>query len=338
MSAPSANLHRYNAGASQCIFSSQVNFPTSLDGELVVEVYWTDGLFGLPHKMVSVTIVVGTASGSTSGAGRRLAADRRLQGSMWGTTQLKDGGGVGQYSDKVKQKLAALEAKACTEKDLEYGIGAGMEMIHHLHNFVIPGMSDGQSIGSLSDAPDWVSNPEKLFGFGTGEGGEDLADILPKSVCAGGVCKGIMPGCQKKKTNPIGIKQVVFRISRRFKWKEHVGPQLQHAIAYGLAVLPDAINVFEKEIESQIASDTTTPGMTVANYNPVLNQDAAEADAAEAAAASLGFSTAAATAADADAPADDNRGDCGRDDDAGTRAHDDDAAPADDNGGTDNGG
>merc|ERR1719277_73207 len=110
-------------------------------------------------------------------------------------------------------------------------------------------------MGGVSDAPDWTSEPVKLFKSGTGSDGAELQKLLPKSFCAGGVCSGILPGCQKKKVNPIGIKQVVFRISRRFKWKEHVGPKLRHAIAYGLAVLPDAINVGQKQVEQELAAE-----------------------------------------------------------------------------------
>eukprot|EP00405_Crypthecodinium_cohnii_P036665 CAMPEP_0206543378 /NCGR_PEP_ID=MMETSP0325_2-20121206/10827_1 /ASSEMBLY_ACC=CAM_ASM_000347 /TAXON_ID=2866 /ORGANISM="Crypthecodinium cohnii, Strain Seligo" /LENGTH=1374 /DNA_ID=CAMNT_0054041805 /DNA_START=29 /DNA_END=4152 /DNA_ORIENTATION=- len=238
----SPSLHRYNGGTSQCVFSSKTTFPPTLDGEIVLELQWRDLKLKMPHKMVSVPLIV---SGSAIQGARLLEDD-----SIWGSTQLQNGGGKGEYNEKVKQKLAALEAKACDAKDLEYGIGAGLEMVNHLHNFVF---GNAGQVGGLSDAPDWVSEPMDIMDWGSSPEGADLESLLPKSICAGGVCEGIMPGCQKKQTNPIAIKQVVFIISRHFKWKEHAGPQLRHAVAYGLAIMPDILKVAEKEIKAQNA-------------------------------------------------------------------------------------
>lgn len=78
---------------------------------------------------------------------------------------------------------------------------------------------------------------------------QNLADLLPKSICSGGLCNGEMPGCKPEAVNPITLKQIVFRLSRMFKLKDFFTPQEREALAYGLATLPEAIDLGETELK-----------------------------------------------------------------------------------------
>eukprot|EP00929_Paragymnodinium_shiwhaense_P050472 TRINITY_DN2539_c0_g1_i1.p1 TRINITY_DN2539_c0_g1~~TRINITY_DN2539_c0_g1_i1.p1 ORF type:complete len:1426 (+),score=450.66 TRINITY_DN2539_c0_g1_i1:135-4412(+) len=78
---------------------------------------------------------------------------------------------------------------------------------------------------------------------------ENLADLLPKSVCSGGLCNGELPGCKPQAVNPITLKQIVFRLSRMFKLEDFFSPQMREALAYGLATLPEAIDLGKTEMD-----------------------------------------------------------------------------------------
>merc|ERR1719188_2844754 len=125
------------------------------------------------------------------------------------------------------------------------------------------GFGDSGIDGSSNGAGGWTSEPIPLYKLGNDKSeGEELRDILPKSLCAGGICEGMMPGCQKTQVNPIEIKQIVFRLSRLFKWENHVGPKMRHIIAYGLALLPTAIKVAQKHVVPDSISTETTDEST----------------------------------------------------------------------------
>merc|ERR1740121_762412 len=111
--------------------------------------------------------------------------------------------------------------------------------------------SGGGMGGGMS--PDWTSQPVSLFKLGEDPNhGDKLSKILPNSLCAGGACEGMMPGCQKTRVNPIKIKQIVFKLSRYFDWKQHAGPKMRHIVAYALALLPSAIQISEKQVATAV--------------------------------------------------------------------------------------
>merc|ERR1719253_670757 len=126
-----------------------------------------------------------------------------------------------------------------------------------MKNVVLPfGSPSGSSPGAMVEEPDWKSDAKPVFQLGS-QHGEKLKSILPKIACTGGACDGMMPTCQTEKVNPIDIKQIVFRTSRTFKWRDNnaVSPQLRHSVAYGLAVMPEAVELGDKELETE----STTP-------------------------------------------------------------------------------
>jgi len=70
-----------------------------------------------------------------------------------------------------------------------------------------------------------------------------LDELLPAEACVTGVCLGELPGCKKARSAAIRIKQIVFRMSRDFKWQSQAGPNLKQAVAYALSLLPELVEV-----------------------------------------------------------------------------------------------
>lgn len=105
----------------------------------------------------------------------------------------------------------------------------------------------------MASLPDWTSKPVKLFKYPSeaNHASGHLDNILPKSLCDGGVCDGTMPNCQKKKVAPIEIPKIVFKLSRVYKWRRHVGPKMRHIVAYALALSPSMIKIGEKQASMQ---------------------------------------------------------------------------------------
>jgi len=265
---------RYTGGVTPCLFSYKIEIPASLSGHHVVMVAgWSDAGQRY-HEMLSAPIEFGDTDAPPGG--RRLLS-RRLSASggdsgKWGFQDLGDGGTSGDYSDKVKQNLANLHKKACDAKPLKYQLGAGMTFIEKMQNIMMP-----MSMPMLGEdsSPDWTSEPISIWKLGkgneSGEEGKDLKELLPKSVCAGGVCNGMLPGCHKTQVNPIAIKQIVFKLDRNFKWNANrsgkkgglqVSPKMRNAIAYALALFPSAVQVANRQSKSAAGS---TPGGAAAS-------------------------------------------------------------------------
>eukprot|EP00928_Gymnodinium_smaydae_P035552 TRINITY_DN24_c0_g1_i1.p1 TRINITY_DN24_c0_g1~~TRINITY_DN24_c0_g1_i1.p1 ORF type:complete len:1552 (+),score=400.81 TRINITY_DN24_c0_g1_i1:98-4657(+) len=107
---------------------------------------------------------------------------------------------------------------------------------------------------------------------------QTLADLLPESLCSGGICSGELPGCKPKAVKPIAIKEMVFRLSRFFKIEDLLSPELRAAFAYGLAVAPEAIEVGEEEIAEAVHEkhpDLTTRKPTTTERVVVTNAPSA---------------------------------------------------------------
>jgi hypothetical protein len=243
---------RYTGGVAPCVFQHEVAIPASLSGHnLVMVIGWLDSL-EQRHEMISPAFrlveTAPTQTASHAAQGMRKLMDH---GEAWGSQSLGSATGRG-FGPKVTNKLDKLRDKACGKEPLKYSLGAGMNFVEHMRNMVMSPM--GMSTVGESQSPDFTSDPVPIFRLGErGNNGTKLSDILPKSICAGGVCEGMMPGCQDTKVNPINIKQIVFKLSRLFKWKRHFGPKMRHAVAYGLALFPSALEVGNKQIVSNKA-------------------------------------------------------------------------------------
>jgi len=218
----SVPVKRYDGGVPSCIFSYKLAIPSSLaDKQIVMVASWLGASLSSPHWMVSTPV--------------RFTSGRRLNSGSWG---IQSKGAVNHtgYGPKVKAKLQKL-ASHCSAQPLKYRVNAGMNFVEYAKNVVLP---------MKGVMPDWKSKPKPLLKrFGQGKDGGQLKDILPKILCSGGICEGMMPGCDRTKngSNPLLIKQVNVQLSRFFRWKKHLGPKMRHAIAYGLALAPSAISM-----------------------------------------------------------------------------------------------
>lgn len=253
---------RYTGGVTPCLFSYKIEIPASLSGHHVVMVAgWSDA-GARYHEMLSAPIEFGDTDVP---GGRRLG-----DAGKWGVQELGDGGGAGDYGATVTQNLKNLHKKACDAKPLTYNLGAGMTFIERMQNIMMP-----MSMPMLGDdsSPDWQSEPISVWKLGKGNesGGEgkDLKELLPKSVCAGGVCNGMLPGCHKTQVNPIQIKQIVFKLDRNFKWNANrsgkkgglqVSPKMRNAIAYALALFPSAVQVANRQSTGTSGGSATSGG------------------------------------------------------------------------------
>jgi hypothetical protein len=105
---------------------------------------------------------------------------------------------------------------------------------------------------------------------------DSLAGLLPNAICSGGACKGEMPGCRKEAVKPINIKQIVFKMSREFKIDDFItDPMMKEALAYGLATVPEAIEVGQEEVQEEAAANggpTSAPTPTPTHAPTVKGQ------------------------------------------------------------------
>mmetsp|Transcript_108766 Transcript_108766/g.234168 ORF Transcript_108766/g.234168 Transcript_108766/m.234168 type:complete len:1435 (+) Transcript_108766:116-4420(+) len=233
---------RFTAGVSPCVFSWDAQLPEDLIGEnLLLLATWEDSSFHM-HDMLSVPFHVVAPTGLT----RRRLAEYDLQSGD-------------AYAQQAQAEVAAMKAR-CSSKPLMYSFGAGMYMRVLLRN-VETAFLEGSSPGTISEEPDWKSQPVQMFNVGNNES-KFLREVLPRIACTGGACDGMMPICDLHEVNPIDIKQIVFRTSRNFKWADdpNIAPQLRFAVAYGLALAPEAISLGEKEILGETETSTTVTG------------------------------------------------------------------------------
>lgn len=184
------------------------------------------------------------------------AERRRLQENSihFGTAPSNHGLAWGNEEDRTHMSNSDLwkartETIDCDAKPLEYDFGFGVTLKNDLKNVLIP--NDVPLLGGHSMAPDWSSPATVLI---QDEEGDSLEHLFPAGVCAGGACAGEMPGCKPDPVNPINIKQIVFKLSRVFKLEDFLGASdneenVKRAIAYGLALLPEAIEVWAEEEE-----------------------------------------------------------------------------------------
>lgn len=111
-------------------------------------------------------------------------------------------------------------ARICAGKPLfeaeavgRYSLGMGLNYQQLLKNVPMgPGMAGMGGSGGMKGyfTPDgsYITRPYPLWVLGQNNE-EKLSDLLPRSVCAGGVCSGMMLGCQKTKVTPIDIPKAL---------------------------------------------------------------------------------------------------------------------------------
>ncbi|CAE7237141.1 unnamed protein product [Symbiodinium pilosum] len=267
---PRVKVHRFGGSHLPCVFERQVVCPQEAAGKTVIALAkWYDAAYYM-HRMAS------NAFRCEANTGRRLNATVAKAAAQ--VARNDESVGFGFESQGHKEGLspearAAFEdlAKHCHERPLKYSIGAGVNYIQLVKNMPYAG---GGGVGSSSDAsnpmgghfmPDgsYISNPYPIWSLGQDEENRKrLSDLLPESVCIGGMCEGMMLGCQKRNVRPINIPKVCYKFNRTFNWIPHVGPSARHVIAYGLMILPSAVKeagIEAQQIEKALQTNQSQP-------------------------------------------------------------------------------
>lgn len=138
----------------------------------------------------------------------------------------------------------------CDQRPLEYSIGFGVftrERVQHV-------------IMQSEDVPDYDSGWLEASGS---ENDGELAKLLG-GVCAAGVCKGELPGCKpNKEEEVIKLPHVSFKLSRAIPWTNRTSARVRDVIAYGMSVLPEAVDMYGDEIKVKASKlewwKSTTP-------------------------------------------------------------------------------
>lgn len=290
---PRVKVHRYYGGNLPCVFEKEVTIPESAAGKTVVALAgWSDAM-DYPHYMASPPFFC-------------VSGERRLHPAAFDASKVSDevikndktvGFGFSSIGHKeglspeAKAAFAELQSH-CSAKPLKYSLGMGLNYQQLLKNVPMGSggmgaMGSGGLGGYFTPDGSYITRPYPLWVLGQHHDDEKLSDLLPKSVCAGGICSGMMLGCQKTKVTPIDIPKIAYKFSRTFNWIPHVGPSARHIIAYGLMVLPAAVKEAgreAKQIEEEMKENnetsplTSLESMTQKNFGNIFNQTSRRLD------------------------------------------------------------
>jgi len=167
--------------------------------------------------------------------------------------------GISHSNIDFNKKLAELHP-ICVKKDLAYKVSYGLAFraIVHTGHFVENGPG-GVPAGLLANIFRFIAN------FDTGDinilqkgTGNVLDKVLPKEMCRGGVCQGILPGCPGKIVRTMTIPRVEFELNRNFHWTPVSDKNARTAVAYATALFPEALRVGSLIVQSIIQTTTTT--------------------------------------------------------------------------------
>jgi len=159
----------------------------------------------------------------------------------------------------------------CAEKPLTYGLGAGMFVRGILKHVKVP--EDFPVIGGLISAPDYSTGYQPV----TSKSETSLfSSLFPPEICAADLCEGELPGCPPPHIVPVEIPRVIFKMSRPFHWSPNTPMALREFIAYGFAVLPEAVDVVARNMKQNLQDTTSTAppciGASCTNTNRRLEE------------------------------------------------------------------
>lgn len=235
-------IHRNLGKATPCVYSTKLTLTSELAGEtLVFTAIWYDAM-GSVHILSSVpfSAVAHVPAGSSV---RHLGT--------WSHQSHTNGTQI-----RTDAELEDMR-KHCSPEPLKFAIGAGVNLVQQLDNPLSAfGALVDPSLAGLGEAKHLRMPPVPIWRLGEDEA-EDwkLSELLPRGMCAGGVCEGMMPGCSEVRAHAIPIKKVDFKLCRDFELGEFMGAGIRHIIAYGLSVLPAAIEVEEKKYSSRTTTE-----------------------------------------------------------------------------------
>jgi len=168
---------------------------------------------------------------------------------------------------KKWDNVAGQHQQSCNKKNLHFNLGAGVLFRGRVDNVGVP--KGFPMLGGLDEAPELTTGFRKIMST---KGSKDPKELLPASLCQGGLCSGALPGCTedfKKVTYPI----LHFNMSRPYhynmrKKKGKFHGLFKHALAYAFSTLPEMVDVAVKELNS--SSTTTLVPATAAPVAPVV--------------------------------------------------------------------
>jgi hypothetical protein len=236
----------YTGGVPPCIFEYDIQLPNLPSNTyMVMLVKWLDG-GNRSHYTMSQPFRSDPDTDSDavpSDNGRRL----KITNLGYAKNPNKN---YAKGNSKVAQTIRNIRSR-CSPNPLKYGISGGISLVEKIDHMVLPGM----------DGPEGASPTQQYAQpvFKLGNGSHQLKHLLPKSVCSGGVCEGMQPGCRKTKVLPIHIKAIEYKLSRFFKLQDHLSNKMQKAVAYGLALVPSAVSVSTAATRRRLGEGAALP-------------------------------------------------------------------------------
>lgn len=245
-----------SADEAPCSFDHNlpINAGFAIGDQAVVRISWSRD--GKHHEMYSPPFVIVAA-----GASRRLRT----------TEMLETPAHARQLSlQKFKNKwnnVASSHAESCARKDLKFHLGAGMLFRGRVDNVGVP--KGFPMLGGLDEEPTLTTGFRKIAGI---KPGTDAKDLMPATLCKGGLCQGALPGCTDSEPKKQEFPILRFNLSRPYhydqrKKKGKFGGLMKTALAYAFSTLPEMVEIAIKALNSThnetVMPPTTTKSLPV---------------------------------------------------------------------------
>lgn len=243
--------------ANDCTFKATLNLAAgvAVGQRIKLRLKWP--YLGRTFEMLSTTIDIISAA-------RRLSQDVDEAATPRGLAPLQSGS-LSWTPNQVdwKKKMAQFNPE-CAEKPLTYGIGAGLFARAVLKHVTVP--KDFPVIGGLLEAPDYSTGYSPVK---SAQATSAFSSLFPPEICAGGICEGELPVCEAPHINPVEIPRVIFKIYRPFHWAPDTPVALREALAYGFAVLPEAVDMAVRTFNQSMSSTPTAAPVATPYVAPV---------------------------------------------------------------------
>merc|ERR1719487_2246564 len=109
---------------------------------------------------------------------------------------------------------------------------------------------------------------------------ETLASVglLPKASCKVGPCSGQLPSCAPGALPDMHVPHLQFELSRTFHWTDKSLQGVRHVLAFGLAILPEALDIIvarkdssSKEAHRRLGSSLAVTHQFAVRFSQPLN-------------------------------------------------------------------
>jgi len=174
---------------------------------IVVEVQWSSAQGS--HKMFSSPLQVITPI-----AGRRL------------------------WTQADWDSRLAANKQNCQKRDLHFRVGTGLLVRGKMENMDVPSLFP--MLGGTREGPQLTTGFRSIAAFSPGD--EDATKIIPKALCAGGICQGQLPGCTASNFNKKHFPLLRLNYTRPAHFPKNPTKAeriMQTAVAYAFSMLPE---------------------------------------------------------------------------------------------------